>query len=56
MIKLSNLVKRPKSPLSKRQLLLVNKWVDEDWESHDVDREILKLIQRLLLSTKKKMK
>lgn len=43
---------RGKGPLSSRQLKQVQKWIDEDWESHDVDRDAVRLIQRLLHTIK----
>lgn len=46
-VRLADLV-RGSGPLSKRQLAQVRKWLDEDWESHDVDREAVRLIERLL--------
>jgi hypothetical protein len=50
MISLSDLTKRPNAPLSSRQLQMVEKWIKEDWESHDMDREVVVLIKRLLLT------
>lgn len=47
MIKLENLVKR-KGPLSKKQLGLVRKWLDEDWEACDQDRQMVDLVSRLV--------
>lgn len=46
-VRLEDLV-RSDRPLSKRQLAQVRKWLEEDWESHDVDRDAVKLIRRLL--------
>jgi hypothetical protein len=54
MVSLSDLVKRPKSPLSLRQVELVKKWIAEDWQSNDMDREAVQLIQRLVLTIEKK--
>jgi len=34
--------------MSPRQLKLVRKWLDDDWESHDHDRELVRLVGRLL--------
>ena len=53
MISLSDLVKRPDAPLSQRQLLQLEKWLQEDWESHDMDRDMIKLIKRLMLTIDK---
>lgn len=43
-----------KGPLTDRQLLQVRRWLDDDWESHDIDRDAVKLIARLLETVKKK--
>ena len=53
MISLSDLVKRPDAPLSQRQLLQLETWLQEDWESHDMDRDMIKLIKRLMLTIDK---
>lgn len=37
-----------KGPLSAKKLKQIQRWIDADWESHDVDRDAVKLIQRLL--------
>lgn len=47
MVRLADLVRRD-GPLSERQLAQVRRWLDEDWESHDVDREAVRLISRLV--------
>ncbi len=52
MIKLSSLIKSNK-PLSKRQLKQIQKWLDDDWESHDYDRDLTQLVQRLLVTINK---
>jgi len=39
---------RGKGPLSERQLKQARRWVAADWESHDIDRDAVKLITRLL--------
>ena len=31
-----------------KQAKQIRRWIDADWESHDVDRDAVKLIQRLL--------
>jgi hypothetical protein len=46
-IRLCDLV-RGKNFMSKRQLKLVREWLDEDFESHDHDREMVQLVRRLL--------
>jgi len=46
-VRLEDLVKG-KGRLSDRQLKQVRKWVDDDWESHDFDGNIIKLVVRLL--------
>ncbi len=37
-----------KGPISTRQLREVRKWLEDDWESHDIDRDATKLIWRLV--------
>lgn len=37
-----------KGPLPARQLAQARYWVDADWESHDIDRDAVRLIDRLL--------
>jgi hypothetical protein len=44
---LEDFVKRA-GPLSKHQLKLVRAWVEADWESHDMDQNMVKLVVRLL--------
>lgn len=46
-VRLEDLVKR-EGKLSKRQLSLVRSWLEADWEAADVDRNVLKLIRRLV--------
>lgn len=46
---LSDFVKS-KRPLSTLQLKQVQKWLDADWESHDMDQNAIKLIRRLLVT------
>jgi uncharacterized membrane protein YccC len=46
-VRLADLVRR-EGPLSERQIEQVRKWLEEDWESHDLDREAVQLIARLL--------
>lgn len=50
MISLADLTKQPDSPLTEKQLEKVKEWLAEDWESHDIDREAIVLIKRLLLT------
>ncbi len=52
-VRLSDLV-RGKDRLSKRQVALLKRWLEEDWEAADVDREILKLIRRLVATLEDK--
>lgn len=54
-VRLSDLVKG-KGPLSPRQLEQVRKWVDDDWESHDHDRELVALVERLLATIQGQVK
>lgn len=44
---LEDLTKR-KGPFTKKQVAQVQKWIDDDWESKDVQREAVDLIQRLV--------
>jgi len=46
-VRLEDLVKR-EGKLSKRQLSLVRSWLEADWEAADVDKNVLKLIRRLV--------
>lgn len=34
--------------LSDLELVQLQQWIDDDWESHDIDRDAVKVIQRLL--------
>lgn len=52
-LSLDDLVKS-KRPFTDRQLYLVEKWLDADWESHDVDENLIKLIRRLLATVEEK--
>lgn len=45
--RLEDLVKR-KGPLSDKKLAEVRQWLDEEWESQDIDRNAVALIARLL--------
>ena len=36
-----------RGPLTSRQLAQIKAWIAADWESHDIDRDAKKLIQRL---------
>ncbi len=46
-VRVEDLVKKD-GPLTERQIELVQKWIDEDWESHDHDRNVVRLVQRLV--------
>ena len=46
-VRVADLVKGM-GPLSPRQVSLIKKWLEEDWEAADVDREIVALIARLV--------
>ena len=46
-IRLQDLAKG-KGPLSAKQILQVRRWLQDDWESHDFDRDLIRLIGRLL--------
>ena len=46
-VSLADLVRR-EGPLSARQVALLKRWLEEDWEAADVDREVLKIIRRLV--------
>lgn len=35
-------------PLGAKKLKQIQKWIDADWESHDIDRDAVRLIERLL--------
>lgn len=39
---------RGSGPLTKKQVAASRRWVEEDWQSHDVDREVIVLISRLI--------
>lgn len=41
-----------KGPLSEKKLKQIQRWITADWESHDIDRDAVKLIQRLLDTVK----
>lgn len=36
------------TPLTDTQVKQVQQWLDEDWESNDIDRDVVALIQRLV--------
>jgi hypothetical protein len=44
---LEDLTKR-KGPFTKKRVAQVQKWIDDDWESKDVQLEAVDLIQRLV--------
>lgn len=54
-VRLADLV-RGKGPLSERQVERVRRWLEEDWESHDHDRELLALVGRLVSTVKSKVR
>ena len=35
-------------PVTDKQIKQITKWIDDDWESHDVDRDAVRLIRRLV--------
>lgn len=37
-----------KGPITSRQLAQIKAWIDDDWESHDVDKDAVRLIRRLI--------
>jgi hypothetical protein len=53
MISLEDLIKRQDKPLSVIEINQLEKWIEEDWESHDIDRQVMFLIKRLLLTLRK---
>jgi hypothetical protein len=36
-----------KGPITAQQLGQIKAWIDADWESHDIDRNARRLIERL---------
>lgn len=52
MVRVEDLVRR-KGPLTERQVKLVKKWIEEDWESHDAPRELVDLMARLVATVEK---
>jgi len=46
-VKLSTLV-RGRGPMTPKQVEQARKWVVEDWESHDYDKELVDLVKRLI--------
>ena len=36
-----------KGPVTAKQIAQIKAWIDADWESHDVDRDERRLIERL---------
>lgn len=43
---------RGKGPYSPKQLKQVYQWVEDDWESHDHDKQVINIIWRLLHTIK----
>jgi hypothetical protein len=39
-----------KKALSPKKLKQIQNWIDDDWESHDINRDAVRLIQRLLIT------
>lgn len=39
-------------PVTPEQLDQIQYWIDADWESHDIDRDAVRLIQRLVTELK----
>ena len=50
MISLSQFTKRKRAPLTPLQIKQIKKWILDDWESHDMDRNAVVLIERLLVT------
>lgn len=49
LVSLNDLVPDNKTgPLNKKEIKLVHKWIEADWEAADVDDDVLRLIKRLL--------
>jgi hypothetical protein len=43
-----NVIAAGNGPLTDAKLKQVRRWLDADWESHDIDRDAVKLTRRLL--------
>jgi hypothetical protein len=41
-------IAKGKGPFTCRQAKQLRAWIDDDWESHDIDRDAVKVIDRLL--------
>ncbi len=52
-VRLSTLAAR-KGPLTDKEIKQAEQWVADDWESHDLDGDAVKLIKRLLETVKQK--
>jgi hypothetical protein len=39
---------RPKKLVDRKESARIRRWLDADWESHDIGRDAVKLIRRLL--------
>lgn len=46
-VNLSTLAKGT-DPLTTKELKQAQDWLDDDWESHDIDKDAIRLIRRLL--------
>ena len=51
-VRLSTLARR-KGPLSAKEFDQLQRWLDDDWESHDIDRDAVRLINRLALTVRR---
>ena len=52
-VRLSMFAKQENVALSLRQLEMVQKWLDDDWEAADMPRDLVKLVRRLLITIQK---
>jgi hypothetical protein len=39
---------RGEGAYTEKQIRQIEEWLDEDWESHDCDRRLLKIVRRLI--------
>lgn len=47
---------RSKGALSEEDLNHLQAWLDEDWEAHDYDHEMITLVSRLLVTARRNIK
>jgi hypothetical protein len=40
----------PLTPLPPAKIKMLQRWFNEDWESHDLDSDLVKVVGRLLLA------